>query len=192
MPTNNKLVAILSIAAISFILLIIVLFAEVKDTSSSSNSDRSSIDNIKDPNKISSPSSSRRRLKPVPPLVSEEQNNNKKESPVDEFFQSHLEQHPLENCPAGKFYSANDIARHNTEDDLWIVLYGHVLNVTSFVHHHPGGVSMIMKGAASATTGVVVSDVADLFAQYHQPGTISLFNTFCIGKVREGEVKKNW
>ena len=188
MPTNNKLVAILSIAAISFILLIIVLFAEVKDTSS--NSDQSN-SNSNDPNKISS--SSRRRLKPVPPLVSEEQNNNKKESPVDEFFKSHLEEHPLENCPSGKFYSATDIARHNTEDDLWIVLYGHVLNVTSFVHHHPGGVSMIMKGAAASTaSGVAVSDVADLFVQYHQPGTISLFNTFCIGKVREGEVKKNW
>jgi cytochrome b involved in lipid metabolism len=37
------------------------------------------------------------------------------------------------------------VARHNTEKDCWIIVNDQVLDVTAFMHEHPGGKRMIMK-----------------------------------------------
>jgi len=38
-----------------------------------------------------------------------------------------------------KEYTLNDVAEHNKEDDVWVVVEGRVLDVTKFLPDHPGG-----------------------------------------------------
>ena len=39
-----------------------------------------------------------------------------------------------------KLLSAQEIARHNTVEDLWIVVDGQVWDMTDFAPEHPGGI----------------------------------------------------
>ena len=189
MSLSPRLVVLLSISAITFVLFLFVAIIQP-----SANDEQEQIEHGKKSQDNGDSGTTKKRLtqKPVPKLSSPNQqqqsdgdNNN---NPVTEFFNSALKSHPLSNCPTNpeKIYGENDLVQHNTAEDLWIVVYGYVLNVTSFVHHHPGGVTMIMKGATTATTNgdIKVTDVAELFTVYHQPGTVSLFDTFCIGRFK--------
>lgn len=40
---------------------------------------------------------------------------------------------------AQKTYSWEEIRKHNKDTDCWVVLYGKVIDVTSFLSRHPGG-----------------------------------------------------
>jgi cytochrome b involved in lipid metabolism len=40
-----------------------------------------------------------------------------------------------------------EVAKHNTKEDCWTVLHGHVWDLTSFLSEHPGGASIIAKFA---------------------------------------------
>ena len=43
----------------------------------------------------------------------------------------------------------DEIARHATALDCWVVVYGEVLDVTNFAQHHPGGMTaLVSKGRA--------------------------------------------
>lgn len=37
-----------------------------------------------------------------------------------------------------------EVAKHTTEEDCWVVVNGEVLNVTKFLADHPGGVNAIL------------------------------------------------
>jgi cytochrome b involved in lipid metabolism len=170
---SPRLVALLFLASVSFVILLMILFMPTK------SSDENII--ISSSQQRSEDKNTRRRLDPVPPISSQDNNNNNNvvaDDPVEQFFSSGLKDHPLDQCPQN-FFTKQDLAQHNTENDLWILIHGYVLNVTNFVHHHPGGVQMIMKGGGGE------KDAADLFVSYHQPGTISLFNSFCIGRIKK-------
>jgi cytochrome-b5 reductase len=43
--------------------------------------------------------------------------------------------------------SQSELALHNKKDDLWIALNGNVYDVTLYLQYHPGGETMLMKGA---------------------------------------------
>ena len=38
-----------------------------------------------------------------------------------------------------KTYTVDEVAKHNSPDDCWLVIHGKVYDVTSFIPQHPGG-----------------------------------------------------
>lgn len=91
--------------------------------------------------------------------------------PVESFFAPS----PPIVCP-NELFDRSEIQKHTTDDNLWIVMRGAVLNVTRFVSAHPGGAA-ILEGAKQ-------DDAASLFVQFHSPSTTGLLSSFCIGRVR--------
>lgn len=53
---------------------------------------------------------------------------------------------------AGKTYKRAEVAVHNTEQDLWMIIEGKVYNVTPFVDEHPGGVDTLLGVAGDDGT----------------------------------------
>merc|ERR1712196_317859 len=52
----------------------------------------------------------------------------------------------------GDGYSMEEVQKHNSNTDCWVVLHGRVLNVTSFLKEHPGGELAIMTFAGKDAT----------------------------------------
>jgi cytochrome b5 len=44
---------------------------------------------------------------------------------------------------ATTLYTWEEIRKHNSDKDCWVVLYDNVLDVTKFLNHHPGGLDPI-------------------------------------------------
>lgn len=70
-------------------------------------------------------------------------------------------------APASAEYSLEEVAKHNTDKDCWVVVNGQVLNVTSFLDRHPGGKGSIMLFAGR--------DASEEFNMLHKPDVISKF-----------------
>eukprot|EP00747_Dinoflagellata_sp_TGD_P074342 gnl/TRDRNA2_/TRDRNA2_158283_c1_seq1.p1 gnl/TRDRNA2_/TRDRNA2_158283_c1~~gnl/TRDRNA2_/TRDRNA2_158283_c1_seq1.p1 ORF type:complete len:499 (+),score=88.65 gnl/TRDRNA2_/TRDRNA2_158283_c1_seq1:46-1542(+) len=53
--------------------------------------------------------------------------------------------------------SMEEVAKHSTKGDAWIVLYGRVINVTDFLEKHPGGEKVVLNQAGKDVTSVFES-----------------------------------
>merc|ERR1719384_2287806 len=49
-------------------------------------------------------------------------------------------------------YTMEEVAKHTTKTDCWVVLHNRVLNVTSFLSQHPGGELAILTFAGKDAT----------------------------------------
>merc|ERR1712048_1432298 len=56
-------------------------------------------------------------------------------------------------------YTMAEVAKRNTQEELWIIVDGRVYDLTRFVDRHPGGFLPIMDMAGK--------DCTDVFANYH-------------------------
>merc|ERR1740139_867054 len=55
--------------------------------------------------------------------------------------------------PAGQaYYTKEDVAKHTTKNDCWVILNDRVLNVTNFLSEHPGGELAILTFAGKDAT----------------------------------------
>merc|ERR1719515_300598 len=82
----------------------------------------------------------------------------------------------------GGGYTMEEVAKHTTKDDCWVVVAGQVLNVTSFLSQHPGGELAILTFAGK--------DATEEFNMIHPPDVIPKYAPDAIiGNVGEG-VKK--
>merc|ERR550525_825400 len=65
-------------------------------------------------------------------------------------------------------YTMEEVAKHTTKGDCWVVLSGKVLNVTSFLSQHPGGELAILTFAGKDATAefdmIHPPDVVDKYA----------------------------
>merc|ERR1719330_1600808 len=72
-----------------------------------------------------------------------------------------------------------EVAKHTTKDDCWVVLHDRVLNVTSFLSQHPGGELAILTFAGK--------DASAEFDMIHPPDVIEKYAPDAIiGKLGEG------
>jgi hypothetical protein len=78
-------------------------------------------------------------------------------------------------CPSARHWAPEELAMHASQRDALVVIHGFVLNVTEFLSHHPGGVGALMRGVGGV-------DAAELFTQFHQPNTVTMFKNFCVGR----------
>ena len=60
----------------------------------------------------------------------------------------------LEENANSTFYTLEDVAKHNIEDDCWIAYNGRIYDVTIFAEFHPGGKSIILEYKGTDSTKV--------------------------------------
>eukprot|EP01134_Creolimax_fragrantissima_P006045 CFRG6045T1 len=63
------------------------------------------------------------------------------------------------NHPSGVSITNEELGKHNTKYDAWMVLRGQVYNITHFLDFHPGGVDILLKSAGKDGTW--------MFDKYH-------------------------
>lgn len=80
-----------------------------------------------------------------------------------------------------KFYTLQEVAQHNKEDDCWVVVNGLVLNVTDFLKDHPGGKKSILLFAGK--------DASEEFNMLHKPDVVEKYAPYTIiGKLAQSKL----
>ena len=52
-----------------------------------------------------------------------------------------------------RVFSREEVARHNTADDCWLIIRGKVYDVTTYVPDHPGDMKIASKAGLDNTEG---------------------------------------
>merc|ERR1712188_163038 len=88
---------------------------------------------------------------------------------------SHLTLAP---CSDAKI-SDDELKKHNTKTDCWIAVKGKVVDVTSFLKDHPGGLKTLLKQGGKESTEVFEAFHRDgLLEKYIKAGTVKQVGTF--------------
>jgi flavocytochrome c len=66
-----------------------------------------------------------------------------------------------------KQYTSEEVAKHNTEKDCWVIVNGQVLDVTAFLGEHPGGKKAILLFAGK--------DATEEFNMLHKPDVVEKY-----------------
>jgi cytochrome b involved in lipid metabolism len=78
-------------------------------------------------------------------------------------------------------FSVEEVAMHNTRDDLWLILrlrgQPRVYDVTSYVDEHPGGDAIMTNAGGDSTEAFT--------GPQHPPRVMDLIDDFCIGTLKE-------
>ncbi|PYH89745.1 mitochondrial cytochrome b2 [Aspergillus ellipticus CBS 707.79] len=83
-----------------------------------------------------------------------------------------------------KVFDAAEVAKHNTPESCWVILYGKVYDVTDFLSEHPGGSRIILKLAGK--------DATEEYDPIHPPGILeeNLKPEAFLGTVNAGTLPK--
>lgn len=80
-----------------------------------------------------------------------------------------------------RFFSSEEVKKHNTAEDCWVIVDGKVYNVTAWVKRHPGGELLILLVAGM--------DVTDPFLVNHLPSVREkILPKFQVGFVEDYKV----
>ncbi|KAI7874872.1 cytochrome b5 [Lichtheimia hyalospora FSU 10163] len=52
-----------------------------------------------------------------------------------------------------KIYTYEQVAKHNTRNDLWMVIHNKVFDITPFIDEHPGGAEVLFDEGAKDASG---------------------------------------
>jgi len=84
---------------------------------------------------------------------------------------------PVDRKSITAVYTAEEVAKHCTEDDCWMIIKGHVYDVTPYFEFHPGGHQALMNFAGKDGTENV---------EFHSSKMMFLLNKyFYIGKLQK-------
>lgn len=61
----------------------------------------------------------------------------------------------------------SEVAKHNNEQDCWVVIHGKAYDVTDFKEDHPGGSGIILKWAGK--------DATETYEPIHPPDTLDKY-----------------
>ena len=82
-----------------------------------------------------------------------------------------------------KEYTMEEVSKHTTKADCWVVLHGEVYNVSEFLEDHPGGAASIMAYAGK--------DASKQFDMLHSPDIITKYgDDYRIGTVKGAASKR--
>ncbi|KAI4169617.1 MAG: hypothetical protein LQ343_005556 [Gyalolechia ehrenbergii] len=85
-----------------------------------------------------------------------------------------------------KILSTEEISKHNTAKDLWIVVDGQVWDLTNFAPEHPGGIGIILQHAGH--------DASQPYNEVHSPSLLpkTLTTSKFIGTLDTSTVSSAW
>eukprot|EP01114_Cavostelium_apophysatum_P024096 TRINITY_DN932_c0_g1_i1.p1 TRINITY_DN932_c0_g1~~TRINITY_DN932_c0_g1_i1.p1 ORF type:complete len:441 (-),score=75.43 TRINITY_DN932_c0_g1_i1:60-1382(-) len=89
----------------------------------------------------------------------------------------------MPSTPPKKTFAWNEIHKHRSAEDCWIVVDGKVYDVTSWVDKHPGG-DLILQGAGREAT--------PLFKSYHPTKVYPVLQKYEIGEVQDYSPYYTW
>jgi cytochrome b involved in lipid metabolism len=70
-----------------------------------------------------------------------------------------------------------EVARHNTKDDCWVIIAGRVYDITEWAPHHPGGAGIARMYAGKEATAE--------FGDYHSAEAVAHMAHFRVGDLVE-------
>jgi alkylation response protein AidB-like acyl-CoA dehydrogenase len=79
-------------------------------------------------------------------------------------------------------FSKADVAKHNTQEDLWVIIDGKVYDLTKFGRLHPGGLNIILTVAGQEAT--------QQFDLYHKRTVLDKYAKLVIGECSDSPSKK--
>jgi len=73
---------------------------------------------------------------------------------------------------SGKVFRLAEVSKHDSAEDMWMVIHNKVYDVTNFLEEHPGGVEVLLENAGLESTYAFEDvghslDARDLLAQYY-------------------------
>jgi L-lactate dehydrogenase (cytochrome) len=84
-----------------------------------------------------------------------------------------------------KLISAQEVSKHNTREDCWVIIHDKVYDLTKFLLEHPGGSKVILNQAGKdATAAFDPIHPPDIIAQHLPPEV-------CLGSVDPATVEKS-
>ncbi|KAL9604954.1 MAG: hypothetical protein Q9219_000142 [cf. Caloplaca sp. 3 TL-2023] len=85
-----------------------------------------------------------------------------------------------------KLLSTEEITKHNTAKDLWIVVDGQVWDLTEFAPEHPGGIGIILQHAGH--------DASQAYNEVHAPSLLNktLTSSKLVGTLDTSTISDSW
>lgn len=80
-------------------------------------------------------------------------------------------------------FTMEEIEKHNSEEDVWIIVNDRVYDCTEYLELHPGGADSILINAGADST--------EDFVAIHSTKATKMLEKFYIGDLDKGSVKKN-
>ncbi|KAJ5484984.1 hypothetical protein N7539_004972 [Penicillium diatomitis] len=85
-----------------------------------------------------------------------------------------------------RIISTDEVSKHRTSEDCWIVVDKQIWDVTNFLDEHPGGANIILKYAGR--------DATEAYSTVHAPSVLrsNLASELLKGELDESTIDKDW